>query len=89
MACSFPPANVSWERDNSELKGIESENVSGNDFDCSQRFIVTGKIELVNLRYSDAGIYTCRAVNEYSMTEPPELDFRLRVHSKSLNAVIY
>ena len=89
MACSFPPANVSWERDNSKLRPVVHENVSGDDLDCSQRFIVTGKIELVNLRYSDAGIYTCRAVNEYSMTGPPDLDFRLRVHSKSLNAVIY
>ena len=88
MACSFPPATVKWERGNDELTRVVYENVSGDDPDCSHTFTITGKIEFDNVRYSDAAVYKCRAVNEYSMRGPPYLDLRLRVHSKSLSKLM-
>ena len=92
ITCSFPPATVEWEMRNpamtdmtQNLSSLVHANVSEDDPDCSNTFTIAGQIEFDNVEYSDAAIYMCRAVNEYSMRRPPELTLRLRVHSKSFS----
>jgi len=81
---TFPEATISWTRDGGNLsERVEQKSINNNNTDrLTLGVAINGELVFDTVQYSDAGVYDCTAMNEYSDTPPPSLAVRLRVHSE-------